>query len=124
MNMRIIQKTERAHGLADEANFVLPALTQQMLGKDDGLRIRTYRVTFGEGGRTYWHSHDNIQVLFGLSGQCVVQSRVGEKINLNPGDMVIIEAGEEHWHGASPGTDGEHLAINLGLHTTWLESSI
>jgi len=122
--MRVIGKTERAHGLVDDANFVLPALTQPMLGRDDGAPVRAYRVTFGEGGRTYWHSHDDVQILFGLSGQCVVKDRAGEEINLNPGDMVIIDAGEEHWHGASSGTDGEHLAINLGSHTTWLESSI
>ena len=48
--MRLIGKTERAHGIVDETNFVLPALTQPMLGKDDKVPIRAYRVTFGEGG--------------------------------------------------------------------------
>ena len=42
---------------------------------------------------------------------------------LAAGDLVIIEAGDEHWHGAAPGGDGVHLAINLGSDTTWLESS-
>ncbi|MBI70576.1 MAG: cupin [Gemmatimonadetes bacterium] len=121
--MRLIGKTERAHGIVDETNFVLPALTQPMLGKDDKVPIRAYRVTFGEGGRTYWHSHSDTQILFGLSGQCLVRNRAGDEAHLHPGDMVIIEGGEEHWHGASPGTDGEHLAINLGSHTEWLESS-
>jgi len=121
--MRVIAKTERTHSIVDERTFILPGLTQPMLRKEDGVPIRAYRVTFGEGGRTYWHSHSDIQILFGLSGQCIVKNRVGEEINLNPGDMVIIEEGEEHWHGASPGTDGEHLAINIGSHTEWLESS-
>ena len=40
-----------------------------------------------------------------------------------PRAVVVIEAGEEHWHGAAPGGPGEHLAINLGEVTTWLESS-
>jgi hypothetical protein len=37
--------------------------------------------------------------------------------------VVVIEADDEHWHGAAPGGSGEHLAINLGGHTEWLESS-
>ena len=110
--MRLIGKTERAHGIVDETNFVLPALTQPMLGKDDKVPIRAYRVTCSD-----------TQILFGLSGQCLVRNRAGDEVHLHPGDMVIIEGGEEHWHGASPGTDGEHLAINLGSHTEWLESS-
>ena len=42
---------------------------------------------------------------------------------LDPGDVVVIDPGEEHWHGAAPGSAGEHLAINLGADTHWLESS-
>jgi quercetin dioxygenase-like cupin family protein len=34
--------------------------------------------------------------------------------------VVAIDPGEEHWHGAAPGTAGEHLAINTGKATTWL----
>ena len=37
--------------------------------------------------------------------------------------VVVIDPDEEHWHGAAPGTAGEHLAINAGAETTWLESS-
>ena len=61
-----------------------------------------------------------MQLLYGLSGRCVVVTRAGEKVVLNPGDVVAIDPGEEHWHGAAPGTAGEHLAINTGKATTWL----
>lgn len=47
----------------------------------------------------------------------------GEEFLLGPGNVVVIDEGEEHWHGAAPGGAGEHLAINLGEVTTWLESS-
>ena len=49
-----------------------------------------------------------------------VRSRLDD---LSASDIVVIDPGEEHWHGAAPGTDGEHLAINAGSETTWLESS-
>ena len=121
--MQRIDCGSRPHGEADADNFVLPALMQPLLGRTDELPVRLYRVTFGEGARTYWHTHDDVQVLFGLSGRCLVVDRKGEELVLNPGDIVAIDAGEEHWHGAAPHWHGEHLAINVGAETTWLESS-
>jgi quercetin dioxygenase-like cupin family protein len=106
---------------ADDNTFVLPAFVQTLLGRGDELPLRIYRVAFGEGSRMNWHHHDDIQVLFGLSGTCVVVNRDGAETLLSPGDMVVVEPGEEHWHGAAPGAEGEHLAINMGTDTTWLE---
>ena len=122
-DMRAIDHASRPHGAADKDHFVLPALMQPLLGRSDGLPIRVYRVTFGEGARTHWHKHDDLQVLYGLSGTCVVVDRAGNELSLNTGDMVVIDPDEEHWHGAAPGMAGEHLAINAGSETTWLESS-
>ena len=121
--MRAIGHAGRPHGAADETHFVLPALMQPLLGRTDGLPIRVYRVTFGEGARTHWHKHDDVQVLYGLSGTCIVVDREGNEFLLHAGDVVVIDPDEEHWHGAAPGTAGEHLAINAGPETTWLESS-
>ena len=105
---------------ADSSNFVLPASMQRLLGRDDGEAVRLYRVSFEAGARTHWHTHDDTQLLFGLSGRCVVVDRAGGELFLETGDLVLIEAGEEHWHGAAPGGPGEHLAINLGSDTRWL----
>ena len=121
--MRAIDHASRPHGAADKDHFVLPALMQPLLGRSDGLPVRVYRVTFGEGARTHWHKHDDVQVLYGLSGTCVVVDRAGNELSLNTGDVVVIDPDEEHWHGAAPGRSGEHLAINTGAETSWLESS-
>jgi len=121
--MKVIDGASLPRNTADENTFVLPAFVQKLLGRDDELPIRIYRVTFGEGSRMNWHRHDGIQVLYGLSGTCVVVTRGGTEALLDTGDMVVVAPGEEHWHGAAPGSDGEHLAINLGSDTTWLEPS-
>jgi len=121
--VRKIDASERAFGPADAANFVLPARMQPLLGRSDGEAVRLYRVAFEEGARTNWHTHDDVQLLFGLSGRCVVVDRSGARLALDPGDLVVVEAGEEHWHGAAAGGPGEHLAINLGGHTGWLDST-
>ena len=118
--MRAIAQSSRPPSPADPSNFVLPAQMQRLLGPDDDLPVRLYRVTFDEGARTHWHTHDDVQLLFGLRGRCVVANRDGDEALLKPGDVVAIDPGEEHWHGAAPGTDGEHLAINVGQSTTWL----
>ena len=121
--MKAVYRASRPHNEVEASHFVMPSLMQRLLGRDDELPVRLYRVTFGQGARTYWHVHDDVQVLFGLSGTCIVVDRAGNAILLNPVDVATIEPGEEHWHGAAPGTDGEHLAINAGTETTWLESS-
>jgi len=121
--MRRIDRATRPAGPVDPAHFVLPGTMQRVLGADDGESVRLYRVSFEEGARTYWHRHDATQLLFGLSGRCVVVDREGVELTVEPGDVVVIDEGEEHWHGAAPGGPGEHLAINLGEVTTWLESS-
>jgi quercetin dioxygenase-like cupin family protein len=121
--VRRIDHRTRVPSGSDPANFVLPATTQKILGPDDGEAVRLYRVAFEEGARTYWHAHDGVQLLHGLGGRCVVVDRDGTELFLDPGDVVVVEAGEEHWHGAAPGGGGVHLAINLGERTKWLESS-
>ena len=109
--MRLIEQTSRTPNPAEPSNFVLPAQMQRMVGPDDDLPVRLYRVTFDEGARTHWPTH---------SGRCVVVNRDGVELFLGPGDVVAIDPGDEHWHGAAPGTAGEHLAINVGESTNWL----
>jgi quercetin dioxygenase-like cupin family protein len=121
--MRVISAQERPHERADSKTFTQPALFQRLLGASDGLPVRLYRVSFDVGARTHWHRHDREQLLVGTSGMCMVVSRDGTSVRLGPGDLVVIDPNEEHWHGAAPGTKGEHLAINLGSATTWLEPS-
>jgi quercetin dioxygenase-like cupin family protein len=77
-------------------------------------------VFFEPGGRTYWHSHANGQVLIVKAGQGFVGSRGDAAQAIRPGDVVYAEAGEEHWHGAGSDTFLLHTAISLGV-TTWLE---
>jgi quercetin dioxygenase-like cupin family protein len=121
--MKRIEAAQRPPGDVDPDHFVLPARMQRLLDRGDGESVRLYRVAFEEGARTHWHTHNDIQVLFGLSGRCVVVDRDGGEAVLDPGDVVVIEADREHWHGAAPGGSGEHLAINVGTETSWLEPS-
>lgn len=78
-------------------------------GKPSGLLAHT--VTFEPGARTAWHTHPVGQVLHALGGLGWVQKAGEEKRSLQPGDTVLIEPGEKHWHGAASDRLFVHLAV-------------
>jgi quercetin dioxygenase-like cupin family protein len=77
-------------------------------------------VLFLPGGRTYWHSHGGGQVLTVKSGRGLVADRAGNARFIEPADVIHAHSGEEHWHGASPGSFMIHTSVAIG-RTTWLE---
>jgi quercetin dioxygenase-like cupin family protein len=87
-------------------------------------RVASSAVTFEPGARTAWHTHPLGQTLIVLFGRGLVQ-RDGEPIEeIHPGDVVSFAAGEKHWHGASPETAMQHIAIQEALDgkmVEWLE---
>ena len=81
---------------------------------------RVNSVMFEPGGRTYWHSHDDGQVLLVAAGRGMVATRDGEQHVLAAGDTVYAPPGEEHWHGAAPDSLLLHTAVSLGT-TRWFD---
>jgi len=68
-------------------------------------------VSFAPGARTVWHSHVLGQTLHVTSGIARVGTRDGGVVEVAPGGSVYIEAGEEHWHGATAHAPMEHIAV-------------
>ena len=77
-------------------------------------------VHFTPCAHTAWHRHTIGQTLYVTEGEGFVQSRGGPLIRIRPGDVIVIAAGEEHWHGATPNTFMTHLALTEG-DTEWGE---
>lgn len=77
-------------------------------------------VTFEPGARTAWHSHPKGQILIVTAGSGRVQRDGGPIEEIRPGDVVLIQPGEKHWHGASPTAAMTHVAINEAP-TNWIE---
>ncbi len=77
-------------------------------------------VTFQPGARTAWHSHPKGQILIVTAGSGRVQRDGGPIEEIRPGDVVLIQPGEKHWHGASPTATMTHVAINEAP-TNWIE---
>ena len=106
---------------ADPEHFTGDVLAGIVLeaNQDEGLRV--YRVTFPPGGRTAWHLHTGVQLLFVEEGKGLVQKEGEALLEIGPGDAVHIAAGEKHWHGACPEESMSHLAVNLEGSAEWME---
>ena len=77
-------------------------------------RLTANLVHFMPGARTHWHRHPLSQTVFVTEGVGLCQRRGGPVEVIRPGDRVLFEADEEHWHGAAPDRLMVHLAINEG----------
>jgi quercetin dioxygenase-like cupin family protein len=81
-------------------------------------------VTFEPGARTAWHTHPLGQTLIVTFGMGLAQREGGPIEEIRPGDVVLFEPGEKHWHGASPTTTMTHVAIQESLDgkaVEWME---
>jgi len=81
-------------------------------------------VTFEPGARTAWHTHPLGQTLIVTSGMGWVQMEGGPKEDIRAGDIVWIQPGEKHWHGATATTSMTHIAVAEALDgktVDWME---
>lgn len=120
--MKIFRSATSPFTAADPKTFTRPAATQRLAEDPDGTPVGIYHVRFGAGGRTHWHTHSGPQWLLIVAGRVRVQQWGEPPIDVDAGDAVVIAAGEKHWHGAAPGGEGAHFAVNVNVVTEWLEA--
>src|SRR5204863_7929398 len=94
------------------ATFTGEVWADQVLPTTDGNTIAT--VFFTPGARTYWHSHENGQILQVLAGHGLICTYGETPQTLRAGDSVWVPAGERHWHGAPPDSFMTHPATPPG----------
>ncbi|MDQ1730003.1 MAG: hypothetical protein QOK10_162 [Pseudonocardiales bacterium] len=91
---------------------------------DEQSAIGCAHVRFTPGARTVWHRHPKGQTLYVTDGIGLVATRDSVQ-EIRPGDVVYIEPGEEHWHGATPERFMAHVAMQEadanGQVVTWLD---
>jgi quercetin dioxygenase-like cupin family protein len=122
--MKITQNsTDTAQGPADW--FTGTVFIDTVRDPDQQTAIGCAHVRFAPGARTAWHSHPKGQTLYVTDGIGLVNRRGGEPVEIRPGDVVYIEPGEEHWHGATPNRFMAHVAMqeadDQGKVITWLD---
>ncbi len=77
----------------------------------DAKRLYLGLVKFSAGARTVWHTHTFEQGLVIVEGKGIVATEQQEHV-VEPGDVILIPEGENHWHGATETTAMGHIAIN------------
>src|SRR3954470_11566889 len=90
----------------------------------DSSTLSCAHVRFTPGARTVWHTHPKGQTLYVTDGIGYVATRSHGVQEIRPGDVVYIEPGEEHWHGATADRFMAHVAMQEadenGQVVTWI----
>lgn len=92
-------------------NFVGHVAVDMKAAGDSGKHGSVGMVDFAPGARTAWHTHPVGQLLIVTDGKGWVQEDGQPKREIKVGDVVWIEAGVKHWHGAAQTNGMRHLAI-------------
>ena len=109
--MKIVHMSPDAREPATGDLFIGPVERQMLVSPAESQQVRVALVTFIDGAKNRMHRHDVDQVLVITEGEGIVQVDGQEEKRVGPGDVVLIPAGEQHWHGAAPGRTMSHLTI-------------
>jgi quercetin dioxygenase-like cupin family protein len=107
-----------AHDATASGNFGGQVWMQRLITKQQSNDIELLVVSFEAGGRTRPHIHAVDQILHITWGRGIVATGI-ERCFVVPGDVVLIPAGEWHWHGAAPDSAMTHISIKRYGETDW-----
>jgi quercetin dioxygenase-like cupin family protein len=108
-DMEIVTMNQVKKTPLDNPIFTGSAVTIQEL-LPDSQEFLVNIVNFGKGVRNKFHTHSTEQILIVTTGKGIVATDQEERI-VTPGDIVLIPAGEKHWHGATPDSDLSHIYV-------------
>ena len=74
-------------------------------------------VKFSAGSRNKFHKHSGDQILVITEGTGTVATD-DETLTVTEGDVVLIPARENHWHGAPDNTSMAHITITVANSQT------
>ena len=84
----------------------------------DAAAVDLVAVFFERGARTRPHVHKSDQVLYVVEGEGIVATERERRL-IRPGDIVIVPAGEWHWHGATATSGMCHVSARPAGPTDW-----
>jgi len=90
---------------------------QRLIGENED-ELRAAVVNFGPGAVNVFHSHTADQILYVTKGKGIVATEE-EEVEVTPGTIIFIPAGEKHWHGATKDTAFSHIFISPPGHTSF-----
>jgi quercetin dioxygenase-like cupin family protein len=119
-NMQVVRISDADKEAFAGALFTGSDVTRQVL-LPDSKEYNFNVVNFGKGVRNKFHAHDHEQILIVTAGKGIIATEEVEKM-ITVGDIVLIPAGEKHWHGATEDSEFAHIFVSkLGTQLTQLE---
>jgi quercetin dioxygenase-like cupin family protein len=120
--MQVIRNRLLHAALADSAKFTGRVWRTDFLDAPDDHSLAGVRLSYEPGARSFWHVHDQEQVIVGMFGTGLVcwEGLAAPEV-LEPGDWWHVTPGVPHWHGAPPQGPFAHLAVTAGGGTRWLD---
>ena len=85
---------------------------QAILNPDDSTNFNFAIVAFDAGSRNKFHKHSGDQILIVTEGTGTVANDT-ESLTVTEGDVIVIPAGENHWHGAPDATSMAHITVTV-----------
>jgi quercetin dioxygenase-like cupin family protein len=107
--MKVVKMDEIAKEVLINPVFTGREVTRQAL-LPESKEYQVNIVNFGKGVRNKFHAHESEQILIITAGKGVVATEKEEKI-VTVGDIVLIPAGEKHWHGSGGDSDVSHIVV-------------
>ncbi len=120
--MKVVKMSEVPTEVAASALFRGNEVTRQAPFSPDEMQSVNFGiVSFSAGSRNKFHKHTSDQLLIVTEGTGVVATEQEER-TVTAGDVILIPAGESHWHGAPGETPMTHITIQAkGSTTTQIE---
>ena len=85
---------------------------QSILQQGESSNFNFSIVKFSAGSRNKFHKHSGDQILVITEGTGKVATD-NETLTVSEGDVVLIPARENHWHGAPDSTSMAHITITV-----------
>ncbi len=119
--MKVVKTSQVPKEPATSALFTGEVSRQVVFQPDDSQSFNFGIVSFSAGSRNKFHKHTSDQLLIVTEGTGTVATD-NEEQTITVGDVALIPAGENHWHGAPGSTPMAHIAITQkGSQTTQTE---
>ena len=119
--MKVIKANQVPKEATTSPLFIGNVARQQVTKPGDSGNFNMGIVHFSAGSRNKRHKHTTDQLVIITEGAGVFVND-HETFPVTVGDVVIVPAGEDHWHGAPGATPMSHIAITaIGCQSTITE---